>query len=492
MAVAWPLKVSASGRYLVDQNGVPFPVLDYSFWGFGCVSSTADMNAWISALQSLGVTSVHVSAYVGGVICTTGTPPNTVSKDASGNLPFLKNNDGSTYTSTYGGNGDLSQYNDSFFSSLSTVVTACQTAGILVFLWPAYLGFGAGVQGLGSDMSASGATKANTFASYFAGKITQPNVVLMAYGDDVPTSTLQTVHGGYVNTLVANAKQALLGGHYPAGYGDPCAPNNTDTAGSTPVNSLVNVRTIYDWNASTDYTSAYSNNISACQASPVLPSLKIDTAAYEGLQGANSVIATPTDTRNNFWWSLLSSVAGVSWANTFTQYAGSQDGTANSFTFANGNTSSGLLSDGHKHLKAAISIWKGLPWWRLLPANVGGMDAIVASGGGSSGSTNFVTAAADASSNRRLVCLYLPPSSGGSVTLDMTRFAGKAVARWWDPTTGQVASTSEVANTSSSVSFAPPSTLNAYGGTDANAKDWVLTVQVPDLLAGTLTAGRWL
>lgn len=468
---AFPLKPSSSGRYLIDANGNPFPVYDYAFWGSSCVSSTSDLNSWITQLTTWGITAVHMSAYVGGVICTTGTPPSTVSKDMNGNLPFLKNNDASTYTATWGGNADLSQYNDSYFSTVSTIITTLGNNGILVFFWPFYLGFGAGVQGLGSDLTNSGATKANTFATYIAGKFTHSNLIWMAYGDNVPTSTLQTVHAGAWNTLIASAAQRplLIGGHFPSGYGDPSSPNNTDTSGATAINSIVNVRTNYDWNASTDYTSAYSNLISSCQASPVLLTLKLDPGAYEGVAGAGGVTATPNDVRLNWWWSVLSGIAGTGWANAFTQYAGSQDGTVGSFTFANGNTSSGLLSDGHKHLPIGINIHRSLPWWLLMPANVGGMGTIITSGQGAANSTAWITAAADPGGS--CVAAYVPATASATFSVNMALMAAPASAYWFDPTTGAAttiaAPQSPLSNTGSH-SFTTPGN-NAYG-----AADWVL------------------
>lgn len=476
---SFPLRASPNGRYLIDSNGVPFPVYDYAFWGFPCVSSTSDMNSHISKLQALGITTVHISAIVSGVIITNGTPPNLVSADRGGQLPLTKNNDSSPYTSTYGGNGDLSQTNDTYFSNLSTLITALQTAGMLTCLWPAYIGFGAGAQGWGADMTATynnSPSKITTFATYIAGKLTQPNIVWMLYGDDVPTSTLQTAHAAFANTLIANVSQpVLVGGHLPSGDGDPASPNNTDTAGTKAINSLINLRTIYHWNASTDDTGAYTDCLTACQASPVLPTMKIDPAGYEGASGGNAAPTTPTGVRTDWWWSLLTSTMGVGWANDFTQYAGSQDGTNGSFTFANANTPSGYGSDGHKHLAVGTALHRSLPWWTLLPANVGSIGTIISSGQGASGTQAWIASAADPGGS--CVVAYCPPSGGPTFSVNMTLLAGPCAAYWVDPTTGAATTIaspqSPLANTGTH-SFTTPGN-NAYG-----AGDWVLVLLGPN------------
>lgn len=476
----FPPRLSPTNRYLVDSGGTPILWIDYSFWGGGCVSSLADLASWIALFQSLGVRSVKLSAYVGGVVCTNTTPPNTVSADRDGNLPFKVNNDSSTYTSTWGGNADVSQPNDPYFNNLANVITMFEKAGMFVELFPFYLGFGSpnpGVQGLGLDLLNSGASKANTFAAYMAAKFPHPNIIWMAYGDHIPSGTLQTIHAGAWNTLLANATQRplLVGGHYPSGNGCPTSPNNSDTDGTPAINSQINLNTIYHWNVASTAPdpNAYANPIAGCQQTgPVVATLTIDVSGYENSGAVGSYTPTATTVRTELWWSLTSSTAGVSWANAFTQYAGSTDGTNGSFTYANANNSTGIGSDGHKHLKIAWKVYASIPWWELLPANVSPMGTIVSSGGGTSGTTNWVTSAA--TSDGTVCVAYVPPAVGASASITIASgIMSKAYSAWWvDPTAG-LDSAQLIGHFSiGAQSFTTPSGTNSYGDTD-----WVLLLR---------------
>lgn len=498
MGLTFPPRLAPDGRRLIDSsnaNGSPIALIDYAFWGGLCVSSTTDRDSFISVFQTNGINCVHMATPVSGVALGGVTPPNLVSANRNGDLPLLKNNDGTTYTSTYAGNGDLSQYNTAYFNQVATDITAYQNAGIFVCFWPAYIGFGAGVQGWGADMIASGATKVNAYAAYIASVITQPNVIWMFWGDNVPSNggTLSTINAGLVNTIVANAvqKPLLIGGHYPSGDGDPGSPNNTDTTGTPAVNSRINARTIYHWNASTDDTGSYADCLTACQASPVLPVMKIDPAGYEGdTSGGNAAPTTPTGVRTDLWWSLLTSTMGVAWANDFTQYAGSQNGQSGTFTFAAANTTSGLKSDGHKHLAVASQIYNSVPFWALFPAGVGAMGTIVTAGSGASGTQTWVASAGDPVRRSVIMC-YLPPAIGSSasITIDMTKIGKNASAYWADPTNGARQYIGSFANTGTRV-FTSPAGTNAYGPTDPNSKDWVLLLQAtPDPLSSWI--GGW-
>jgi hypothetical protein len=183
--------------------------------------------------------------------------------------------------------------------------------------------------------------------------------------------------------------------------------------------------------------------------------------------------------RTDWWWSLLTSTAGVGWANDYTQYAGSSDGTNGSFTYANANNSNGLGSDGHTHLKAGIAFYRSLRWWTLIPANVGPFGALVTSGSGASGTQTWVAAAADP--QRGLLMAYAPPAFTGSFSVDMTRVGANAAAWWVDPSNGAKQFIGALANTGTH-SFTPPG-ANAYG-----ANDWVLCIQAtPD----PVRIGRW-
>ena len=81
-------------------------------------------------------------------------------------------------------------------------------------------------------------------------------------------------------------------------------------------------------------------------------------------------------------------------------------------------------------------LFGGLPWFRLVPDQ--GHKIVTAGYGkfstsGNVGSSNYVTTAA--TRDRTLAVSYLP--TGGTVTVNMARFAARVQARWYDPASGK-------------------------------------------------------
>ena len=104
----------------------------------------------------------------------------------------------------------------------------------------------------------------------------------------------------------------------------------------------------------------------------------------------------------------------------------------------------GFLSNWQAHLDTAGSdqfgylarLLEQLPWFRLAPDF---RHRVVTSGYGTYdgksnvASNNYVAAAA--TPNRKLALAYLP--AGGTVSVDLARFAGGVLVRWFDPTNGR-------------------------------------------------------
>ena len=94
-----------------------------------------------------------------------------------------------------------------------------------------------------------------------------------------------------------------------------------------------------------------------------------------------------------------------------------------------------LDTPGSAQVGYLAKLFAGRPWFRLVPDQG---HRIVTAGYGtfaSSGnveSSNYVTTAA--TPDGRLAISYLP--AGGTINVDMARFAGPVRARWYDPTRG--------------------------------------------------------
>src|SRR5882672_5674615 len=60
--VAWPLKLDATGRLLVDQNGVPFPIIGDSTWHMQVNLSPAEMDAYFADRDARGINTIILMA----------------------------------------------------------------------------------------------------------------------------------------------------------------------------------------------------------------------------------------------------------------------------------------------------------------------------------------------------------------------------------------------------------------------------------------------
>jgi len=59
-AVNWPLRVSASGKYLEDQDGVPFPIVGEAAWSITAQLNPADVIVYLNDRQAKGFTAIMV------------------------------------------------------------------------------------------------------------------------------------------------------------------------------------------------------------------------------------------------------------------------------------------------------------------------------------------------------------------------------------------------------------------------------------------------
>jgi hypothetical protein len=485
VSTAFPLKISANGRYLVDQNGTPFRIHGYALWSLiSAVATVGDLSKLLDALRAIGVNTLYVMLSDHDSDVALGRAAGGGPMNSAGAFPFTKNTMGGAYTgtgytgSTYGGYSagsmagtqyaNIATTNSSYFTWVDTVLDQALSAGILIMLFPAYLGYGGGDQGWAADLTASGASKVTAFGQFLGSRYkNQGNIIWMAYGDCDPGS-ISGMDPLLVNLLTAIKSvgaQQLWGGHLPKGNGSPFADPS--------VGPYLNLNSVYAWTStSSDDSPVYALTLQASQATPVTPAFFFDDAAYE--YDPYSTNNSPTAVRKREWWGLLSGTAGVTFGNEYMSSGGSTGSSSTTGTFAAMTTpgalyggSTGLPTDGHKHFGVMAQIMNPLPWWLLLPANVGGNGGLVTSGGGTLGGQDWVAAAADPGGS--LLVAYVPPAHSGSLSIAGTAMSRSFTAYWIDPTTA--GRTTIGTHLSGAQTFSPTGN-NAYG-----AADWVLLLQ---------------
>src|SRR5262249_12843606 len=131
---------------------------------------------------------------------------------------------------------------------------------------------------------------------------------------------------------------------------------------------------------------------------------------------------TPDVLRRQEYWSVLSGAAGQFYGNHYTwQFTDGWDQQLDT----PGSTQVGYLA----------KLLASRPWFRLMPdprhRNVTAGYGTFASSGNVESSTYVTTAA---TRDGTLAISYLP--LGGTISVDMARFAGRVRAQWFDPASG--------------------------------------------------------
>jgi hypothetical protein len=163
---------------------------------------------------------------------------------------------------------------------------------------------------------------------------------------------------------------------------------------------------------------------------------------------------SPARIRRQAYWSILTGATGHVFGNEPI------------WSFSSGWQQS-LNSQGAQDMARYASLFRTLPWWKLVPDDA---HTIVTQGYGTFGSTDYVTAAR--SSDSDLVVAYLPSTGtqARTLTVNMASLVRPASARWYNPTTGaSILIASSMANTGSR-HFTTP------GNNGSATNDWALVL----------------
>jgi len=182
-APVFPLKKSTNGRYLVDQNNKPFPILGRTAW-FVTSLPVNDYKTFISNTVSHGYNSIEFH------VINHDPRGNHPPFNGNGDKPFLKRLDGSdwtgslVYTDTTAQAPDLTTPNEAYWKYVDTFLAYCESKGIMVFMFPAYVGYANSNQGWMPELVANGAVRSQAYGKWIASRYKhQKNIVWMLLGD---------------------------------------------------------------------------------------------------------------------------------------------------------------------------------------------------------------------------------------------------------------------------------------------------------------------
>jgi hypothetical protein len=455
--VAFPLVVSANGRYLQDGNGVPFPILGRAAWFITSLSQT-DYKAFIDDTAAKGYNEIELT------VLTHDPRGNNAPFAGNGALPFTNTlTSGVLWTGalTYGTNNvnistdapDFSQPNEPYWTHVDALLAYAESKGVLCFMFPAYAGARGGPEGWMVEMVANGSTKMQAYGAFIANRYkTRGNIVWML-GGDYGT-------GGFPFTApeLAVEKALLLGmqsvsGQASRNFSAEWNPDSVYTDQTDPTLLAVGaLEGAYSFNGNVN---TYARNGYAY--SPAMPTFLLEEPYdQEGPgpdgNGVNSAATQPV--RRYQWWGWLSGIGGYISGNGYV------------WPFTSG-WQSHLNTQGAQDMARLNAFIRSIAWYNLVPSGLGGMGTLVI-GNSLPDASSYVAAAA--TPDGTLLVAYVPPAHSGSITINMAALGGLARARWFNPTSAAYTLIGTFPNTGTS-SFTPP----VDNGT--GFADWVLIIE---------------
>jgi len=419
---AFPLKVSADQRYLVDQNEKPFLVLGDTPWSLIAQLDEADIARYLDDRARRGFNAVIVN------LIEHKFATRALAK-RDGVAPFLKP-------------GDFTQPNPAYFDYAHRAVAAANQRGTTVWLCPAYLGWGGGDEGFFKEIKAMGPAVLRGYGRFVGERFKNlPNLVWMVGGDyalpeaerwagaelalglrDGGAAQLITAHGGQTTAVETFGDQLWLG-----------------------------VDTVYRYQA--DLWSPLQANY---LRRPVRPFVLIEST-YEGEHDAK-----PEQIRRQAWWAMLSGACGQFFGNNPLWHFDGPGLFQTEVTWQQALNSTG--SRDMARLGAFFAKW---PWHRLQP-DLENQLATSARGEG----TRFISAAR--TPDGTLALLYLPADGQSSreVTLDLSRFPGPVTAHWFNP-----AKDAALSPHGAVLPNRERQTLRTPGDNGTGVNDWVLVLE---------------
>lgn len=448
-APIFPVKYSTDRRYLVDQRNVPFPIMGRTAW-FVLSLKPAEYRVFVDDTAARGYSAIEL--HVLNHDSRGNHPPFNGNWDA----PFRKRLNGMRWNGSlrYGNinavGPDFTSPNEAYWRFVDEFLAYCESKGILVFLFPAYVGFRGSAEGWMREMVANGPAKMHDYGVWIATRYRdQKNIIWMLGGDmGTPPFTFTNAQTDVESALLAGLKSVtrqqstLFSAEWTRGsiatdqlaFGDAMSLNGV-YAGASNVNDLGR--------------RAYSRV-------PTIPAFLLEEPYDEEGPDGNNVNTNATQPVRRFqWWGWLSTIGGYVSGNGYV------------WPF-NSSWKAHLNTRGTRDMSRLNAFMRSVAWYDLVPSGLNGMRTLVTSGGSSVSAEDDVAAAA--TRNGTLLVAYLPPARSGSITVDMAAMARPARGRWFDPTNGLYVEIGRNLPNSGLRSFVSP------GDNSANQRDWVLVL----------------
>jgi hypothetical protein len=418
---AYPVKIGPTGRYLVDQKGMPFLIAGESPQAMMVNVSEKDAEQFFKNRRSQGFNTVWIN-----LICAKYTGGRDDSSTFDGLKPFKTL-------------GDFSEPDENYFDRCDRILRLAAKYEMLVMLDPAETGSYLEV------MQKNGVDKCRTYGRYLGKRYKDFDNLLWFHGNDYGQDTpendklvtaialgIKDVDDRHLHTVEIDWKRT--------------SATSLDNERWAPIVGLsaaytynpVYVPILRDYNRKTDRR---------------VPTFMVESSyEFEHLDGAQ--LGTPRQLRLQEYSSILSGAAGQLYGNKYT------------WPFIAGWKEK-LDTPGAVQMAYVQALFEPRAWYDLVPDQDG---SVVTEGRGKFGEFNYVTASR--TPDGKLVMAYLPDKR--AITIDMTKLNGPSIARWYDPASGKFLEIvgSPLLNQGKKQFTAPGENTDGSGN-----EDWVLVLE---------------
>jgi len=434
----YPVKVSANGRYLVDQNNAPFLITGDSTQALTTNISTADADMFFADRQANGFNADWVNLLTAGRNMGGREDGSTY----DGICPFTGHVAGENNYKHY----DLTTPNEAFFARVDQMLNLAAKYKILIILDPAET-----ISWLPTLLN-NGPAKCRTYGQYLGKRYKSFDNIVWMSGNDYERWSDPKVEA--VVTAVALGIMDRDTRHIHTAELHIGKSVSTDDPKWVPIVSL---------NAAYCYRPPYIDVLRGYNnKAKTIPVFMVE-AVYEFEDNAQHHVSTPSTLRRQEYWSNLSGATGQLYGNAYT------------WPFKSGWKDHFKTKAAAQmiHLKSFFELRR---WYDLVPdqthttltTGFGKMLTEKDVQSGQIDSNDYATAAR--TEDGSLVLAYMPTLR--TFTIDMTRLSGPTVARWFDPSNGTYTAIdgSPFVNAGSH-QFTPPGKNHDGDG------DWVLVLE---------------
>ena len=397
---AYPLKVSANRRYLVDRNNIPFLIAGDSPQPLAAKVSVSDAATYLDDRQAHGFNAMWINVLTAGPYYYYD-PVDGSTYD--GIRPFTGYVAGGTDTAHY----DFAKPNEAYFSRVDQILTLAANHGMVVFLNPIETG-----QWI-PTLRNNGPAAAYAYGQYLGNRFKRFDNIVWLNGNDF--NSWKNPDDDQIVRAVAMGIKSADPGHLQT------IELNVETSSSFDDPTWLPIVSI---NSTYSYAPTYLQMWHSYNQRPVGPTYFVEGHYDLSIDlGHPNDYGTPLVLRRQEYWAMLSGGKGQIYGNGYICY------------FMPG-WKYYIDTAGVMQFRIWHEFFSSLPWQNLVPDQD---HTVVTAGYGNPGDLQTRVSKSDyCTASKTLdgsfVIAYLPTMR--EITVDMANMKAPASALWFDPTNG--------------------------------------------------------